>query len=123
MDQIHERNNKLRKECGKARDLLDKLDHSVLIRWETCSPEIARVILEFENCLDRNEIVVELSTKHREDSLPFHQRFSSDVSRMVKCITINLFMQDQVTKLNKKIIVPATMRTVVDDLEAMGEKQ
>ena len=32
-------------------------------------------------------------------------------------------MQDQVTKLNKKIIVPATMRTVVDDLEAMGEKQ
>ena len=123
MDQIHERNNKLRKECGEARDLLDKLDDSVLIRCETCSPEIARVILEFENCLDRNEIVVELRKKHHEDSLSFHQRFSSDVSRMVKCITVNLFMQEQLTKLNKKIIVPGTMRTVIDDLEAMGEKQ
>ena len=30
-------------------------------------------------------------------------------------------MQEQLTKLNKKIIVPGTMRTVIDDLEAMGE--
>ena len=32
-------------------------------------------------------------------------------------------MQDHLTKLNKKIIVPETMRIVIDDLEAMGEKQ
>ena len=39
-------------------------------------------------------------------------------------ITANPFMQDHLTKLNdKKIIVPETMRTVIDDSEAMGEKQ
>ena len=32
--------------CGGASDLLNKVDDSALIRWETCSPEIARVILE-----------------------------------------------------------------------------
>ena len=65
-DQIHEQNNKLIKGCGGASDLLNKADDSALICWETCSPKIARVILEFEDCLDRNEILAELSTKHHE---------------------------------------------------------
>ena len=51
-----------------------------------------------------------------KDSLP-------TISRLVKCITRNPFTQDQLTKLNKKIIVPETMRTVIYDLEAIGEKQ
>ena len=32
--------------CGGASDLLNKVDDSALIHWETCSPEIACVILE-----------------------------------------------------------------------------
>ena len=63
------------------------------------------------------------SNKHHEDSLHFHERFYSDVSRLVKCITVIPFMQDHLTKLNKEIIVPETMRTLIDDLEAMREKQ
>ena len=58
---------------------------------------------------------------HHEDSLPFHERFSSDFSRLVKCITVNSFTLDHLTNLNKKITVPETMRTVIDDLEAMRE--
>ena len=42
LDQIHEQNNKLIKRCGGASDLLNKVDDSALIRWETCSPDIAR---------------------------------------------------------------------------------
>ena len=52
VDQIYEQNNNLIKGCGGASDLLRKVDDSALICWETCSPEIARVILEFEDCLD-----------------------------------------------------------------------
>ena len=74
--QIHEQNSKLIKGCGGASDLLNKVDDSALIRCETCSPEISRVILEFEECLDRNEILIESITKHNEDSQPFHERFS-----------------------------------------------
>ena len=34
------------------------------------------------------------------------------------------FMQDHLTKLkNKKVIVPVSVRTAIDDLEAMREKQ
>ena len=93
LDQIHERNNKLIKGCRGASDLLNKEEDSALIRWETYSPKIARVILDFKDCLDRNAILA----KHHEVSLPFYER---------------LF-----TKLHKKIIVPETMRTMIDDLE------
>ena len=88
-DEINERNNKLVKGCRGGNDLLNKAEDSALIRWETCSPEIARVILGFKDCLHRNEIYSESSNKHHEDSLCFHQRFSSDVSRLVKRITVN----------------------------------
>ena len=33
------------------------------------------------------------------------------------------FMQDHITKLNNKIIAPESVRTVINDLEAMWEKQ
>ena len=100
LDQIHEQNNKLLKGGGGASDLLNKVDDSALIRWETCSSEVGRVMLEFEDCLDRNEILAESSTKHNEGSQPFHERFSSNVNRIIKYITVNPFMQDHLTKLN-----------------------
>ena len=100
------------------------MDDSALIRCETCSPEIVCVILEFEDYLHRNEILADWSTKHNESSQPFYEIFSSDVNRLIKCIKLNPFMQNNLTKLkNKKIVAPETMRTVTDDLKAMGEKQ
>ena len=66
MDQIHEQNNKIIKGAGGASDLLNKEDDSALLRWEVCSPELARVILEFEDCLDRNDIPAASSNKHRD---------------------------------------------------------
>ena len=90
LDQMHQQNNNLIKSYGGASDLLNKVDDSALIRWETCNPDIARVILEFEDCLDRNEIRAESSTKHHEDSQPSYERFSSDVNRLIKCITTHL---------------------------------
>ena len=75
LDQIHEQNNKLIKVCGGSSDLLNKVEDSARIRWETCSPEIARVILEFKDCLDQNEILAESSNKHYEYSLSFKKDF------------------------------------------------
>ena len=45
------KNNKIIKGAGGASDLLNKEDDSALLWWEVCSPELARVILEFEDCL------------------------------------------------------------------------
>ena len=97
LDQIHERNNKLIKGCRGPSDLLNKEEDSALIRWETYSPKIARVILDFKDCLDRNAVLAESRNKHHEVSLTFYER---------------LF-----TKLHKKIIVPETMRTMIDNSE------
>ena len=99
LDQIHEQNNKVIKGAGGASDLLNKEDDSALLRWEVCSPELARVILEFEDCLDRNEIPADSSTKHHEDNESFNQRFSSDVSRLVKSIAVNPFTKRQSHKI------------------------
>ena len=71
LDKNHEQNNDLIKGCRGANYLLNKVNDSALIRWETCSLEIARATLEFEDCLDQKEILAESSTKHHEDSQTF----------------------------------------------------
>ena len=52
LDQVHEQNNAVIKGCGGATDLVNKIDDSALIRWETYGPDIARLLLEFENAVD-----------------------------------------------------------------------
>ena len=73
LDQIHEQNNKVIKGAGGASALLNKEDDSALLRWEVCSPELARVILEFEDSLDKNEIPADSSTNHHEDNDSFNK--------------------------------------------------
>ena len=124
LDQIHEQNNEIIKGAGGTSDLLNKEDDSAHLRWEVCSPELARVILEFEDCLDRNDIPAESSNKHHEDNESFNQRFSSDVNQLVKCITVNPFTQDHLTKLNNSnVIVPETVRGVIENLEKCEKEQ
>ena len=48
LDEVHEQNNKAIKSTGGATDLVNKRDDSPLIRWETCVPDIARIITGFE---------------------------------------------------------------------------
>ena len=84
LDQVHEQNNKVIKGAGGASNLLNKENDSALLRWEVCNPELARMILEFEDCLDRNDIPAESSSKHHEDNVSFNKRFSSDVDVLAK---------------------------------------
>ena len=74
--------------------------------------------------MDRNDIPAESSNKHHEDNESFNQRFSSDVSRLVKCITVNPFTLDHLTKLNNsKVVVPETVQSVIENLEKCGKEQ
>ena len=41
---------------------------------------------------------------------------------MIKCITVDPFIQDHLTKHNKKI-VPVSVRIVINDFKAIEEKQ
>ena len=124
LDQIHEQNNKVIKGAGGASALLNKEDDSALLRWEVCSPELARVILEFEDSLDKNEIPADSSTNHHEDNDSFNKRFSSDVSRLVKSIAVNPFTKDHLTKLNNsKVLIPETVRGVIENMKITANEQ
>ena len=48
LDQVHEQNNKVIKGQGGAASVLNSQNDSALIRWETCGPEVARIVSEFE---------------------------------------------------------------------------
>ena len=51
LDQVHEQNNSVIKGNSESIDLLNKEDQSALVRWETCGPDIARMITEIEDAL------------------------------------------------------------------------
>ena len=52
LDQVHEQNNKTMKGQGGASSFLNLQNDSALIRWETCGPEVARIVSEFEELLN-----------------------------------------------------------------------
>ena len=111
LDQIHEQNNKVIK--GGASALLNREVDSAILRWEVCSPELARVILEFEDSLDKNANFAESYQSHHKDNSSFNPRFSSYVNRLVKSIVVNPFKKDCLTKLNNpKSLVPKNVQGV-----------
>ena len=76
LDQIHEQNNKLIKGCGGASKLPNKVDNSALICWETCSPEIVRVLslkivsIEMKFLPSRVPSTMKVANLFTKDSLP-----------------------------------------------------
>ena len=48
LDQVHEQNNEFIKGVGGASHLVNRSDESVLIRWELCGSELAKMISDFE---------------------------------------------------------------------------
>ena len=55
-NQVHKQNIKVIKGAGGATQLLNLADDSALIRWETCGPDIARIVSEFEELIDENSV-------------------------------------------------------------------
>ena len=83
-DQVHEQNNKIIKGLGGASNLLNTQDDSALIRWETCGPEVARIVAEFEDSLDDKDSSTS-AMKYHEDNEKFRSKFSKDVESVVLC--------------------------------------
>ena len=107
LDQVHGQNNAVIKGCGGATDLVNKVDDSALIRWEKCGPDIARLILEFENSMESDPQPGVARAKHHEDNTSFQKKIASDVSVLCKGFAINPFLQDKLSKMNNpKVLIP-----------------
>ena len=102
-DQVHEQNNKVIKGHVGATHLLNKEDESALIRWETCGPDIARIVSEFEDLIQEDD-EVQLSNcerkkprKHHEDTPTFQLNFIQDVRNLYDTIICNPFEMQNLT--------------------------
>ena len=79
IDQVHEQNNDLIKNNGGATHLLNRADSVSLEKWEITTPQLTRLISEFE---DNFFINPNKASGHHEDTPSFQKRFSTDVYKL-----------------------------------------
>ena len=89
LDQCHEQNNELIKGISGATHLLNRNDETSLERWETSTPELARLITEFEESFDnkRNEC----DTQHHEPRQLSNKDFLPMFKRCISVLRAILF--------------------------------
>ena len=124
LDQVHEQNNRTIKAFGGAVNFMNRSDDSALIRWETCGPDIARSVNEFEDGMD--DVIFNDSEirKHHEDNKTYQECFANDVRTLYAGIPSNPFENDELTKLNDPTaFVPEILYTKIAEIEKIGEEQ
>ena len=87
-DQIHEQNNKDIKGVSGATNLFNRVDNSGLSRWELCSPDLVRLMTEFENNGDRNDTEMQ---PHHEGKTQFQKTFFDNVQKTISAMPCNPF--------------------------------
>ena len=123
LDQVHEQNNAVIKGSGGASDLLKKVDESALLRWEVCYPEVACLLLEFEDGMNDNPQSELSRTKHHGDNENFRKNFAGDVKTSCKRFAMNPFQQETLKKLNNsKISFPEKLVDILKSMETKGEQ-
>ena len=124
-DQVHKQNNRTIKSCGGATDLANKIEESAMTQWETCDPEVARVINEFEEPMKLEMLEDDDSNLHlyHEDSAAYRKRFSSDVKTLYKSVTINPFSQTKLMTINNSHVILDVAFITLKKMEEVGEKQ
>ena len=99
LDQIHEQNNKDIKGVSGATNLLNRVDDSGLSRWELCGPDLVRLVTEFENNVDRNDIEG-VQRPHHEENPQFQKSFFDDVQKTISAMQCNPFDMEKLTAVN-----------------------
>ena len=73
-------------------------------RWETCGPDIARIVSEFEELIGESGIAVNdkssKTKKHHEDNVRFQITFVKDVHNVYSSIKCNPFEISKLTTIN-----------------------
>ena len=122
-DQVHEQNNKIIKGQGGASNFLNLENKSAQIRWETCGPEVARIVLQFEDLYEAESSQSHCSLNHHEDKEQFGANFKKDVDTVFNAMPCKPFEMTSLCALNNSHSFPPT---VVDNLKQVlpsGEAQ
>ena len=98
VDQVHEQNNEKFERVSGETHLLNCNDMSGMERWETSSPEIARIIENFESHTGQNFDTIE--KLHHENIVAFQNRFSLNVKKIIEGMDVNPLLQEDLVKIS-----------------------
>ena len=122
LDQVHEQNNKIIKRVGGTTSLLNTQDESALIRWETCGPEVARIVSEFEDFLYNQDTFSNVA-KHHEYNEKFRQKFNTDAESLYQAIPCNPFEMASLNTINNYAPFPQSLSDHLKHILSTGERQ
>ena len=122
LDQVHEQNNKIIKRVGGTTSLLNTQDESALVRWETCGPEVARIVSEFEDFLYNQDTFSNVA-KHHEYNEKFRQKFNTDAESLYQAIPCNPFEMASLNTINNYAPFPQSLSDHLKHILSTGERQ
>ena len=122
LDQVHEHSDKIIKGLGGVMSLLNTQDEAALIRWETCGPELARIVSEFEDSL-YDQDASSSAAKHHEGNEKFRQKFNRDFGSAYQAIPCNPFEVASFSKLNNSAPLPQSMSDLLKQILSTGDRQ
>ena len=125
LDHVHKQNNRTIKSCGGATDLVNKVEESAMIQWETCGPGVARIINKFDESMKLETPEEDDSNLHlhHEDSAIYRKKFCSNEKPPCKSMTINPFSQTKLMTRNNSHVIPDVAFNTLKKTEEVGEKQ
>ena len=98
------------------------LDESALIRWETCGPEVARTVSDFEDSL-YDQDASSSAAKHHEDNEKFRQKFNRDVESVYQAIPCNPVEMASLSTINNSAPFPQSVSDQLKQVLSTGERQ
>ena len=111
---------------GGASGFLNLEDESALIRWETCGPEVGKILCQFEEEMkDDDGSFHKTSTKHHEDNEHFGLNFREDVQTAFNDIPCNpLYLLDSLCTINDfAYTFPESVAETIKIVLSEGETQ
>ena len=124
LDQFHEQNNAVLKSVGGVTNFLNRQDESALVRWELCSHDLSKMLLDFEDILSSENISIcyPLQTeKHHEDTKVFRDRFVNDVEKLVEVFSENPFCVESSSPIDNINLIYDD--TIIEDIRQIVEEQ
>ena len=97
-------------------------DESALIRWETCGPEVTRIVSEFEDSLF-NQDASSSAAKHHEDNKKSRQKFNRDFESVYQAAPCNPFEMASLSTTSSSASFPQSVSDQLKQPLSTGEKQ
>ena len=97
-------------------------DESAPLRWETCGPEVARIVSAFEDSLFKQD-TSSSAAKHHEDNEKFRQKFNRDFESIYQAIPCNPFEMSSLSTISNSALFSQSLSDQLKQVLSTRETQ